>query len=226
MKVDRRAMNMKVRPVLGSYKLLAAQLRAVVYDSRGVAAVEFALIVPVMMLLMLGVIELSYAIIIDRRVQQVAETVSDLTARLEKQPDAPTITNIVTASQYILAPYPYRPAIITLQSIVSSPTNAATQYQTWSCTFNSSSASLSCACSMLTYTLPQGVIGKNEQVIVGTANYDYKPISLNYFLRTAWSGRSDGAGGYNINQAGYMKPRGTSLQFVQANGVSCPSPEF
>ncbi len=47
----------------------------------GIAAVEFALIVPIMLCMFIGTVELSQAITVDRRVTQVASTTADLVAR-------------------------------------------------------------------------------------------------------------------------------------------------
>jgi len=50
-------------------------------DSEGVAAVEFAMIVPIMAIMFIGAVELSQAITVDRRVSQVASATADLVAR-------------------------------------------------------------------------------------------------------------------------------------------------
>lgn len=54
-------------------------------DRRGVAAIEFALIVPIMSAMFIGAVELSQVITVDRRVTQVASATADLVARAEKQ---------------------------------------------------------------------------------------------------------------------------------------------
>lgn len=50
-------------------------------DRSGVAAVEFALLLPVMMVMYLGVVEISRAITNSRKVAQLARTLADLTSR-------------------------------------------------------------------------------------------------------------------------------------------------
>ena len=54
-------------------------------DSRGVAAIEFAMIVPIMSAMFIGAVEVSQAITVDRRVTQVASSTADLVARAEKK---------------------------------------------------------------------------------------------------------------------------------------------
>ena len=60
-------------------------------DERGVAAVEFALILPFLLLLFLGTIEASSLITVDRRVNVISGTVGDLVARTD-----PTVPLTVT----------------------------------------------------------------------------------------------------------------------------------
>ncbi len=50
-------------------------------DARGVSAVEFALIAPVMITLLLGSVELSDVMIADRKATSVASTTADLVAQ-------------------------------------------------------------------------------------------------------------------------------------------------
>ena len=47
------------------------------------AAIEFALIVPIMAVMFIGAVELSQAITVDRRVTQVASSTADLVARAD-----------------------------------------------------------------------------------------------------------------------------------------------
>ena len=56
----------------------------IVRDRRGVSAVEFALILPTMILLYVGVAEIGNAITIYRRTSTVASTAADLTAQVKK----------------------------------------------------------------------------------------------------------------------------------------------
>ena len=58
-------------------KLLARFGRAA-QDERGISAVEFALILPIMISMYLGAVEFGHALTIDRRVTSVASSAADL----------------------------------------------------------------------------------------------------------------------------------------------------
>ncbi|MEM7214047.1 MAG: TadE/TadG family type IV pilus assembly protein [Pseudomonadota bacterium] len=47
-------------------------------DKKGVAAVEFALIVPILLLLFIGTLEISLAVAVDRKVSRISSSVADL----------------------------------------------------------------------------------------------------------------------------------------------------
>src|SRR5258708_2268611 len=78
-------------------------------DKQGVAAVEFAFIVPIMFVLFVGAVELSQAITVDRRVTQVAGSTADLVARKETTISNSEITDILRIGGFIMAPYDRTP---------------------------------------------------------------------------------------------------------------------
>jgi Flp pilus assembly protein TadG len=85
-----------------------ALLRHFTRDRRGAAAVEFAIILPVLLLLFIGTLEASSLITVDRRVQIISGTVGDLVARWD--PDTgnmstSTMTDYFRASEGIITPY-------------------------------------------------------------------------------------------------------------------------
>ncbi len=80
---------------------LARKLRA---DRRGVAAIEFAMLVPIMLVLFFGTVEFSVGVAANRKVSLMAQTLSDLTSRSISVSDA-DITNFFTAGTGIMTPY-------------------------------------------------------------------------------------------------------------------------
>jgi Flp pilus assembly protein TadG len=73
---------------------------------QGTAAVEFALILPLMVLVYVGSVEGSALISMDRRVQLVAGALGDLVARADTSLPADTLTDYFQASGGIMTPYP------------------------------------------------------------------------------------------------------------------------
>lgn len=73
-------------------------------EVRGVAAVEFAFIAPIMLLLFVGTIELSAGVSVNRKLSRLSSTVSDLVTQSQTL-TATDITNIMDASTKVMYPY-------------------------------------------------------------------------------------------------------------------------
>lgn len=206
-----------------SVRALARRLRA---DKGGVAAVEFALIVPIMFLMFIGAVELSQAITVDRRVTQVASSAADLVARAEKQISQNEIGDILKVGGYVLEPYSQSPLTIVLRNVTSSPANAAIAKQSWTCTYQGAGATQTCACANTSFSLPPNLVSTNDSVVVAEATYTYTPLIFDYFLKRALSGSSGTPGSYTLSEKIYVKPRGQAAMLLQGNGAPCPAPTF
>src|ERR1017187_10259776 len=90
-------------------------------DRSGVAATEFAVIVPIMLGMVFGTIEFSSGVAVDRKVTLVARTLSDLTSR-SISVGGSDMTNFFAASCKILTPYPSAPTQATLSELYVDPT--------------------------------------------------------------------------------------------------------
>lgn len=190
----------------------------------GVAAIEFALIVPMVSIMFIGAVELSQALTIDRRVTATANATADLVARSETKISQAEITDIMRAGSYIVAPYSQNPLRITLRNVTSSPADAANTKQSWTCTYNGTGSQLVCDCTNTTYTLPAGLVGTNDSVVISQAVYDYKPFVFDYFMKKGSAPSSTGT--YTLSEIVYLKPRGQAAMLLQANDTACPSPTF
>jgi Flp pilus assembly protein TadG len=100
-------------------------------DESGMAAVEFALLLPVLITLFFGVVELSLALACRADVANVASTAADLVAQ-ESSVASGDMTNVFSAASAILYPYSQGNATITIYSIVDNKTSAGRV--AWSCT--------------------------------------------------------------------------------------------
>ena len=72
---------------------------------RGVAAVEFALVMPIMLLVYLGTLEASSLITMDRKIQSVAGAIGDLVARADEKVTASQMQDYFRAASGIMTPY-------------------------------------------------------------------------------------------------------------------------
>lgn len=190
----------------------------------GVAAIEFALILPMLAIMFIGTVELSQVITLDRRVTQTANATADLVARAESKISQTEITDIMKAGSYIVAPFSQNPLKITVRNVTTSPSDAGTAKQSWTCSFNGSGSLLACSCTNIGYTLPAGLVGTNDSVVISQATYDYKPLVFDYFMKKG--GGASSSGTYELKEVVHLKPRGQAAMLLQADNTTCPSPTF
>lgn len=120
---------------LRGLKRRSAAFRA---DKRGLAAVEFAMILPVMLVALFGVISVTSVISIDRKITLVARTLSDLTSQGQKVDESTDILNFFNIGRAMLTPYkvtqnPFSggPLRMTITQVYINPANGAARVQ-WS----------------------------------------------------------------------------------------------
>ncbi len=159
-----------------------------VKDNRGISAIEFALIFPIMIAVFFGVVEISDALTIDRRVATVAGTMADLVAQA-KEIDDTEIANIFTASQAIISPYNENDLSIVISSVVTDKDGKSEV--DWSDTQNGTART-----SGETINLPSGLNEPNGSVILAEVNYKYRSFIGWYIV-----------GELNLAEEFYLKPR-------------------
>ena len=80
-------------------------VKSLIKDSGGFAAVEFAMIVPVMIIMLLGSVEVSDALTVDRHLNTIADSLSDLVAR-SPAVTAADLKDIMRIADSLLGKYP------------------------------------------------------------------------------------------------------------------------
>jgi len=160
-------------------------------DRRGVSAVEFAFIAPVLVILYCGLAELTQAMMAQRRLSNIASSIGDLAAQTAQLTNARR-TDIFTIGNTIMAPYPTTALRMCLVSVTSDAAGKDTV--DWSENYNSH-ANCPAKGAVLT-TVPAGVLPASQSVIMAKASYAYtSPIK--FVLPTA----------INFYRTFYLRPR-------------------
>jgi Flp pilus assembly protein TadG len=92
-------------------------IQGICYNEKGISAVEFALIAPLMVLIYFGCIELSFLMRVDRRVTTTASSLGDLTARLVTVSDA-DMQELFNAASVTMQPYSADTARMRITSVI------------------------------------------------------------------------------------------------------------
>lgn len=96
---------------------------AFVRGRRGVAAVEFALILPLLITLLLGTFEITRAVEINRKVNNAASVVADLITSSEEANLYNNLEDFFQAGKLMLSPYDDSPISITVSVLRFDPTS-------------------------------------------------------------------------------------------------------
>lgn len=157
---------------------------------QGLAAVEFALIAPVMIALFYGAVELCSAVDCNSRVSRMGYTVADLVAQSSTVSSADT-SNIFSAANAILYPYAPANAKIIVSSLVDDGKGGAKV--DWSDPQNTAKR-----VKGSTVAIPAGLItsGSGGSVIYAEISYTFT-APITYFL----------GGPITLTDSFYAKPR-------------------
>lgn len=156
---------------------------------RGVSAIEFALIAPVMILIYFACIELSFMMILDRKVTSSASSLGDLVARAASIDDN-EMDDIFEATRMIFQPNPIADARMRVSSLYD---DDGTAKVAWSEGRNFSPYSVDA-----TITVPDGIVPEGGSVIFAEVEYDYDS-TLGYFFSTTKT----------LSDEFYLRPRRT-----------------
>jgi Flp pilus assembly protein TadG len=101
------------------------RLLASIKDSRGVAALEFALVVPMMVLIFIGIYQISQVVRVSMKLSNVAVAVADLVAQQDSVTGGLTgsLGNFCKGAQLMMAPFPASAAANSFSLAIVSVTN-------------------------------------------------------------------------------------------------------
>jgi Flp pilus assembly protein TadG len=139
-------------------------------DRRGVSAVEFALIAPVLIVFYFGMAELTEAMMAQRRLSHLASSIGDVVARNTQFTDAQR-TDLFNIGGTLMAPFPTSTLRMCIASVVSDANGR--DVVAWSESYNSP-ANCPSANTVLS-DIPVSVLPASQSVIMSKASYDYSP---------------------------------------------------
>lgn len=168
--------------IVGKMKRLAG-------DKRGVSAVEFALLAPVMIGLYFGCAEIATGVGTDRKVSLISAALANLSAQTATISSA-DMTNILDASGAIITPYDATKLKMTVTCIKIDANKVATVK--WSVTRNGTANSGN-------ISLPTALAVANSYLLLSEASYAYTP-TVGYTI----------SGTLNLSDKMYMTPRITA----------------
>jgi Flp pilus assembly protein TadG len=207
----------------GAILAIRGFLRRLGGDHNGVAAVEFALILPFMLTLYLGGAELGDGLAVQFRVTLAARTVADLTSQCGDTTssgqycdtadglaiDSTTMSQILGAASTVMAPYSPSNIVVTVSELTFTG-GSTTATVVWSASTSGNGRSIASSYPLPTamQSLPANPNNAPYYVILGEVTYPYTP-SLGYVI----------TGTINMYQNALFFPRNSSCVMYEPNGT-------
>ena len=178
---------------------LSSRARHLLTDVRAVAATEFAIVTPFMLVLYIGGVELGNGLAMNVKVSATAHSVADMisqnTAVTSTQMDG-----ILAAASSIMAPYPIKNGSTSLMTItvseVSTDSNGNATVQWSKSTSTSGARAAGQQMTLSSFTAPGGTSNANISLILSEVSYDYAP-NLGFTI----------AGTVKLSDSYYLFPR-------------------
>ncbi len=200
---------------------LSSRLARFAADRHGVSAVEFALLLPLMLTMYLGSIVITETISVDRQITLVASTVAEITSQYS-QVASSDVTNILGAAAAVLnggqtpPPFPIANAQVKLSSVKIDATNGSPIATiAWSQALTGNGRALN---SVVTSSIPSGLLTASPNsvsyVIWGEASYNYTPVVGS----AIWTGIN---GTQAMSDQIFLRPRQSNCVILTGVTTSC-----
>jgi Flp pilus assembly protein TadG len=164
---------------------LSFRVRELWIDTKAVAALEFAIVLPFMLLLYVGGFELSRGMAINVKVTAATHSVADMVSQ-NTQISTAQMQGILSASTAIIAPYPATDSsgsLITVTVSEVSTNGSGNATVQWSKSYNGTTVGTGRPVGQA-MTLPSSLTGaqnNNVSLILGEVSYAYTP-NLGYAI--------------------------------------------
>ena len=172
--------------MFGRFLSAFRRLRA---DKAGIAALEFALIGPTLILAYFGMVELCGAMLAERKTAHVASSVGDLVAQMTSIHDS-DMTDIFSVANTVMSPLPTTALSIRVVSVVSDANGNLTD------DWGAVQGTFAAVAHGTPDTLPTGLISPGQSIIKAEVKYPYHS-AVNYL----------NPNGITFDEVFYLRPR-------------------
>jgi Flp pilus assembly protein TadG len=160
---------------------LKSQYRRFVASTRAVAAIEFAMVLPVLLLAFLGTVDAGRAIAVYMKVHSATYVLASITNQYQ-QVQTTDLQTVTGATSVVMSPYPSGPAVVTVSQVKIDSKNNATV--SWSYSLNGTAraqnSSVTVPANILT-AIGSPPSGTFSYLIFSEVSYTYTPM-FGYFI--------------------------------------------
>jgi len=182
---------------------------ALLKNTSGIAAVEFAMVLPIMLVLFFGTVEISNGVAVYRKVTLMAHTLSDLTSQSQEVQSSSDLVNFFAASTGVMMPYSPTPITQNIMEIWVNPSGQARVQWSYPTAMTAGTV----------VTIPPELAVPNPPngtyVIYSQVSYVYTPV-VGYVMSSA---------GVTLSDFSYTRPRvSTCVLYNPSLPLATPTP--
>jgi Flp pilus assembly protein TadG len=186
---------------------------ALAYDGRGVAAIEFAMLVPIMLVLFFGTVEFSSGVAVNRKVTLMARTFSDLVSQ-NFSVTSTQLSGYFAADSAIMTPYDSTPTQAVIAELYVDPATLTAKVQ-WSFGYPTGVVTPPAVGTIVTLPSNGALAVSGTYLIYSKITYQFKPA--------ADYGGLMSMAGVNLNDVAFTRPR-QSACVIYPTPVTGPLP--
>ena len=149
-------------------------------DTRGVAAVEFALVIPMVIIVYAGGFEIAQAATVNRKVTDTTVQLANVTSQYTTVAH-PDVNTIFGAASEIMEPYSPTPLTIVLSEVQADSAGSTSAKVIWTQSYANGTPG-ACATSGPNVTMPTGLPSPNQYYILVQTTYLYTPTIGSAFV--------------------------------------------
>ncbi len=157
----------------------ASRLRRFIRGSEGVAIVDFALVVPILVLLLLGSMEVGRYVLLNQKLSRVAISSSDLVSRAKHAVTA-DINQVFAAAEYSMRPFDLGvDGIVFITSVSTDDTLPVSPTISWQMSGGGTGTFTSAVGTTIgaSANLPAGfAMEENQNIIIAEVFFSYQPF--------------------------------------------------
>ncbi|EJT02400.1 hypothetical protein RCCGE510_27906 (plasmid) [Rhizobium sp. CCGE 510] len=174
---------------------MASRILRLTRDRTAASGVEFALVLPLLVMLLFGTVDLGHALTVSRKIDEIASTTGDMISQ-QNTWSTSDVTKLLSGASFILQPYDTTGLTITVTVNDIGKTGNATV--NWSAAFNTTALKSGTASVI---EIPSQIQDQGVQVVLTRVQYKLTtPVSAFF---SSFTGQT----GYSFDQHFFNRPR-------------------
>lgn len=165
------------------------------HEIKGTASIEFVMIAPVLLIFMIGTVEVSRAINVDKRVNSVTSMAGDLISRggddMTANPIA-TMDAIMDVVTHVMHPYDPSTLKMTVIPVMADATDETRTF-VYADPYNYNGGVGSAPAANTCYSMPANVMTKGSTAIIVKSEFAYEPLLVGFFDNFGFLGINGGS---------------------------------